>query len=190
MRTFLVALLIVGAVLARGAQAAEPSQAPNADEQAIDLMQLLEQTAPRLKKRFIVDPRLRGDALLVNVDPQQISYADLQSILSVHGFVTAEETNGTVRIVPDANARQLPMPLLAGARRKVGDEEMVTKVLDATPLKATELVPLLRPLLPQYAHLVGHADTNTLTVVARHGNVRMIESIVEELRGRRVAEPK
>lgn len=181
MRAVLVALL-VAAALPRPVLAAETSSSA---DPGIDLMELLEISAERLKKRFIIDPRVQGHALLVNMDPQRLSYADLQSILSVHGIVATEEANGTVRIVPDANARQLPMPLLK-EEGGAPNQQMVTKVLDVGPLKATELVPLLRPLLPQYAHLVGHAGTNTLVVVARAENVKMIEEILQELRERPV----
>ena len=182
MRIAIALSLLFCAPLTGIATAAESPPAPS--QQGVDLMELLELSAERLKKRFIIDPRVQGQALLVNIDPKRLSYSDLQSILSVHGLVATEESNGTVRIVPDANARQLPMPLLKEQRSDIGDHEMVTKVLDAGPLKATELVPILRPLLPQYAHLVGNANTNTLVIVARHENVRMIEGIIRDLQKR------
>jgi general secretion pathway protein D len=156
----------------------------NAATQGIELMELLEISAERLKKRFIIDPRVSGRALIVNLDPKRMSYADLQSVLSVHGFVAMEEMNGTVRIVPDANARQLPMPLLDEKPSTLGADEMVTKRIDVGSLQATQLVPILRPLLPQYAHMVAHGETNSLIVSARHANVQMIEKIVRELASR------
>jgi general secretion pathway protein D len=157
--------------------------------QGTDLIQLLEQVAPRLKKRFIVDPHARTEVLVVNLDPKRMTYDDLQAILSVHGFVATDEAHGIVRIVPDERARQLPMPILEGAS-KLGPEEMVTQRIDAGSLTAAQLVPILRPLLPQYAHLVAHPETNSLIVVARHANVKMIESIVGDLRSRPAVMPK
>lgn len=191
MRSALVALTLIAASLTNVVEAADaPPSTEMPPSRGVDLMELLELAAERLNKRFIVDPRVQAHVLLVNVDPKRLTYSELQSILSVHGLVAAEESNGTVRIVPDANARQLPMPLLKEGKRGPDEEAMVTRVIDPAPLKATELVPILRPLLPQYAHLVGHADTNTLVVVAREGNVRMIESIIREMRERGAAEKK
>jgi general secretion pathway protein D len=189
MSDFVVASMLLSLWLVPPAQAADATQ--SAPAQGIELMELLELSAERLKKRFIIDPRVSGRALIVNLDPKRMSYADLQTVLSVHGFVATEEMNGTVRILPDANARQLPMPLLDDKRSELGPEEMVTKRIDVGSLQATQLVPILRPLLPQYAHLVAHAETNSLIVSARHANVQMIEKIVRELSSRpSVAEPK
>lgn len=191
MRAFVVTWMILAASLVTvvdAADAPEPSAASSS--QGIDLMQLLEMSADRLKKRFIVDPRVRGQALLVNVDPKRITYAELQAILNVHGFIATQEIEGTVRIVPDANMRQLPMPVLGEDSKSVGEEEIVMQTIDVGTLNAAQLVPILRPLLPQAAHLVAHAETNTLMVIARRGNVRMIESIVRDLRKRPTREVK
>lgn len=186
--TVMAALLIQGIDAVGAAEA--PEQAAAASTRGIDLLELLERCAERLKKRFIVDPRVRGEVLLVNVDPERITYAELQAILSVHGFVATQEIEGTVRIVPEANARQLPMPLLGSNSKGIGEEDLVMRMIDVGPLNAATLVPILRPLLPQYAHLVAHQETNSLVVVARQANVRVIESIVRDFRTKPAREVK
>src|SRR5688572_30623014 len=107
MEAYMRALVIICTVLAaapipavNAAEAPAPTVAANSG--GIELMELLERSAKRLNKRFIVDPRLAGKALLVNIDPDRITYRELQAILSVHGFIATQETEGTVRIVPDA----------------------------------------------------------------------------------------
>lgn len=167
-----------------------PETTVSSSAPGIDLMQLLEQSAKRLNKRFIVDPRMRGNVQLVNVDPQRISYAELQAILGVHGFVATQEIEGTVRIIPEGNIRQVPMPVLSAESKNVGAEDMVMRALEVGPLNAAALVPILRPLLPQYAHMVAHPETNSLIVVARQANMRVIESIIEDLRARPIREVK
>jgi general secretion pathway protein D len=146
-----------------------------------DLLAILESVSARSNKRFVLDPRVSGRTILVNVDPDQITYDELQTILSVHGFVATQESNGVVRIVPDANARQLPMPVL-GAETSPGDEAVVTKVLDISPLSAAQLVPILRPLLPQHAHVAATSEPNILVLVARKDNIESIEAIIADLR--------
>jgi general secretion pathway protein D len=150
----------------------------------MDLRAIIERVAVRLNMRFILDPRVTGRAMLVNVNPDEITYEELQAILSVHGFVATQEANGVVRVVPDANARQLPMPLLDGGTTGVGQEEMVTKVIDIAPLTAAQLIPVLRPLLPHYAQVAGTSDPNVLVLVARKGSVESIEAIIDDLRVR------
>jgi general secretion pathway protein D len=161
--------------------AAETSSQPAAE--GVPLSHILERAAQRLNKNFIVDPRLNGQVRLVGIDPERLSFRELQAVLEVHGFITVED-GGLIKIVPDANSRQYPMPVLTGRDSNLGDDEVVTKTLDVGSLEATTLVPILRPLLPQYAHLVAHGPTNTLVVVARHANVRTLESILNELKKR------
>lgn len=141
------ALVIICTVLAaapipavNAAEAPAPTVAANSG--GIELIELLERSAKRLNKRFIVDPRLAGKALLVNIDPDRITYRELQAILSVHGFIATQETEGTVRIVPDANMRQIPMPVLEQGRN-LGEEDIVTRTIDVSPLNPVSLVPLL-----------------------------------------------
>lgn len=186
---FVCAVLATSLPIVVGAADA-PETTVSSSAPGIDLMQLLEQSAKRLNKRFIVDPRMRGNVQLVNVDPQRISYAELQAILGVHGFVATQEIEGTVRIIPEGNIRQVPMPVLSAESKNVGAEDMVMRALEVGPLNAVALVPILRPLLPQYAHMVAHPETNSLIVVARQANMRVIESIIEDLRARPIREVK
>jgi general secretion pathway protein D len=48
-------------------------------------------------------------------------------------------------------------------------------------MPAAQLVPLLRPLLPQQAHLVAVPCTNVLLIADTFGNVQRIEKLVRVL---------
>jgi general secretion pathway protein D len=152
----------------------------------IALAPLIERSAARLNKRFIIDPRLRGDATVYGIDPERITYRELQAVLEVHGFAMFED-GGTTKVVPDASARQYAMPLIGDRSANVGEDEYVTKAIDVTPLEATQLVPILRPLMPQQAHLVAYSLTNTLIMVDRYSNVKRIEAIVRDLQKRPIS---
>jgi len=145
----------------------------------VPLMQLLETVSKKTGKNFILDPRVQGNAVLVGIDPAKVTYADVLNVLQVHGYA-ASETNGVVKVVPDANARTLPTPLI-GASDKRPDAEMVTRVLRVKNVPAAYLVPILRSLLPQSAHLAAYSCTNELLIVDSFANVRRIESIVAEM---------
>jgi general secretion pathway protein D len=160
---------------------AETSDQPKPE--GVALSHVLERAAERLNKNFIVDPRLNSQVRLIGIDPERLSYRELQAVLEVHGFITVED-GGLIKIVPDANSRQTPTPVVTDRNPNLGDDEVITKTLDVGSLEATQLVPILRPMLPQYAHLVAHGQTNTLIVVARHANVRTLEAILNELKKR------
>ena len=70
------------------------------------------------------------------------------SILQVHGFV-AVASGDIIKIVPDANARQVPANDLPSRVSSTSDE-IVTQVIAVQNVNAAQLVPVLRPLIPQY----------------------------------------
>jgi general secretion pathway protein D len=180
-------IAIAGLVISvQSVVAAETSDQPRPE--GVPLSHVLERAAERLNKNFIVDPRLNSQVRLIGIDPERLSYRELQAVLEVHGFITVED-GGLIKIVPDANSRQTPTPVVTDRNPNLGDDEVITKTLDVGSLEATQLVPILRPMLPQYAHLVAHGQTNTLIVVARHANVRTLEAILNELKKRPSAGP-
>ena len=66
----------------------------------------------------------------------------------MHGFV-AVQSGGIIKIVPDANARQMPDNDLPDRVSGTSDE-IVTQVIAVKNVSAAQLVPILRPLMPQY----------------------------------------
>jgi len=61
---------------------------------------------------------------------------------------------------------------------KVTYAEYVTRLIRVRSIPATQLVPILRSLLPQNAHLAAVSCTNELIIVDTYANVRRIESVV------------
>ena len=98
------------------------------EERSVDLEDLLAQVSASTGKTFLVDPRVRARVYGVpKIDNP--SYAELLSILRMHGYV-AVEIEGRVNIVPDAVARFLPSRLLQRDDDSVPDDEMVTRVIE------------------------------------------------------------
>ena len=152
------------------------------------LVQLIDTVAKKTGKSFIVDPRVSGNATLIHIDPAKIGYPELLLILQVHGFA-AVESGGIVRVVPDANARTSPSPVIGG-NDKLPDAQVVTRVVRVKSIPAARLVPILRSLLPQSAHLAAFTCTNELVMVDTFANVRRIESVVSTMdKGRELPLP-
>jgi general secretion pathway protein D len=150
------------------------------DYQSIDISELVERVAKRTGKQFIMDPRVRAGIPLVGLDVAQIDYPRLLAILTVHQF-GAYESNGVVKIVPDAIARQLPIPVTAEISSKTLDDEYVTVMYQAKNMCAAHSVPVLRPLMPQAAHLAAFPQANTLLIADRAANARRIIDMAERL---------
>jgi len=57
----------------------------------------------------------------------------------------------------------------------------VTQVITLKNVNATQLVPMLRPLLPQYAQLAPYASGNMLIISDRASNVNRLMRIIERI---------
>jgi general secretion pathway protein D len=168
-----------------GVLAAEPAPAPcasteNVSDYGIEMTDLIDKVAKRTGKQFIVDPRVRAIVPKAGIDFDKVDYAKLLAILSVHQFGTYE-ANGVVRVVPDANARQMPIPLTNGVPAKALDDEYVTVMITAKNMCVMQAVPVLRPLMPQAAHMAAYGQSNTLIISDRAANARRIVDMVERL---------
>lgn len=175
-----VALLTIVAAPSAGAQVERTDdKSPPSTAGSVPIERLLAVVAKRTGKKFIVDPRVRADVTIVGQDPTSVDYAALLLILRVYGYAAVEE-GGYAHVVPDANVRQYPLPLATG-KESYADAEYVNKLIVLKSAPAAHLVPLLRPLLPQVAHLVALPCKNTLLLVDTFANVKRIEQIARAL---------
>jgi general secretion pathway protein D len=172
------------AALALSVPAAAPAQSqgsitPNYKD--ADLGQIIEAVSAVTGKNFIVDPRVRAQVTMLSSTPMspQAFYEAFLSILQVHGFV-AVPSGDVVKIVPDANARQLPANDLPSRVSSTSDE-IVTQVIAVKNVSAAQLVPILRPLIPQYGHLAAYPASNMLIISDRASNVSRMVRIIQRI---------
>src|SRR5699024_4757457 len=78
-------------------------------------------------------------------------------------------------------AKQSSLPTQASGG-KDGDE-LVTRVIAVENSPVSELVPVLRPLVPQYGHLAAVASANALIISDHANNIRRIETVIAHLDG-------
>jgi general secretion pathway protein D len=167
------------AALALIASPCAGAQSESAATGAVSVEKMVAAVAKRTGKKFLIDPRVRADVTVIGQDPTSVDYATLLLILRIHGF-SAVEQGGYVQVIPDANVRQMPVPLATG-KESYSDAEYVNRVIVVKNSPAVQFVPLLRPLLPQYAHLIAFPCKNALLIVDSYANVKRIEQIVRAL---------
>ena len=158
---------------------ASVSTAADEPDNGTPTAQIIAAVAHKTNRKFLMDPRVEAKVHLIGEEPSQVSYSELLTILELHGYVTAEST-GYVLVLPDANARQSAQPQLTKGQT-FPDAQIVNHTITIQSVPAAHLVPILRPLLPQYAHLAALPCENTLLVVDRYANVKRIEAIVKAL---------
>ena len=177
------ALLMFAADGMSSTYAAETSsigEATSNSRQCVDIQKIVEGVSSRNKMRFLIDPRVRACVDSAGVDLGKVTYRELQSILTVHGFATVE-SNGLTLIVPDATIRQLAVPIVSDRGGNYTDDDVVVRLIKVKNVEAASLVPILRPLLPQYAHMAAMQAADSLVIVDHYGNIKKIESIVRQL---------
>src|SRR5882757_6835867 len=171
---FLGALLAFAAV----ALAEAPDRHITANFKDADLSQIAEAVSTATGKNFIIDPRVRGQVTMLSSVPMSPAafYEAFLAILQVHGFIAVAAGN-VIKILPDANARQIPSVDLPDHVNSSYDE-IVTQVVDVKNVSAAQLVPILRPMMPQYGQLAAYPAANILILSDRASNVaRMIRII-------------
>jgi general secretion pathway protein D len=146
-----------------------------------DITQIAEAVSAATGKTFIIDPRVRAQVTMLSSTPMSPSafYETFLSILQVYGFIAVPAGN-IVKILPDANARQIPGLDLPDHVSATSDE-IVTQVLDVKNVSAAQLVPILRPMIPQYGHLVAYPAGNILIITDRASNVNRMMRIIRRI---------
>jgi len=173
-----IALCLCGLVAAPLALSQQATITPNYKE--ADIRQIVEAVGEVTGRNFIIDPRVNAKVTMLSSTPMSADafYEAFLSILQVHGYV-AVTTGDLIKIVPDATARQYAGPLGAGSA--AGADDIITQVVEVQNVGAAQLVPILRPLIPQYGHLAAHPGSNMLIISDRAANVTRMMTIIRRI---------
>lgn len=131
-------------------------------------------------KNFIIDPRVKGKVTVISSRPMTSDevYQTFLSLLEVHNFAAVRVGN-VIKIIPSVNAKQLGGT--GGGEGSRLNDEIVTQVLEVKNVSASQLVPILRPLVPQEGHMAAYAPTNVLIVSDRAANVQRLIKLIERI---------
>lgn len=176
---WIAALILASSLMLAGPVWSQATVTPNYKD--ADIQQIIEAVGEITGKNFIIDPRVKAQVTMVSSTPMTADafYEAFLSILQVYGFV-AVPSGGVIKILPDANARQLPGWEGASKDNRRADD-IVTQVVLVNNVAAAQLVPILRPLIPQYGHLAAHPASNMLIISDRAANVDRIMSIIRRI---------
>lgn len=173
-------LLVAAALVSVAAMVWAQQPAATINWKDAEIRQVVDAVSTVTGKNIILDPRVTGRVTLLSptpLGPDEL-YEAFLSILQVHGYV-AIESGSLIKVVPDATARQFPTRI--GTSGAAGPDDLATQVVQVQNVGATQLVPILRPLLPQYGHLVAHAGSNMLIISDRAANVARMVSIIRRI---------
>jgi general secretion pathway protein D len=156
-----------------------PTITPNYKD--ADLSQIIQAVAEVTGKNFIIDPRVNAKVTMLSATPMTPAqfYEAFLAVLQVYGYV-AVPAGKVIKIIPNTDQRQVPANDLPSSVSSTSDE-IVTQVITLKNVSAAQLVPMLRPLLPQYAQLAPYASGNMLIISDRASNVNRLMRIIERI---------
>ncbi len=135
-----------------------------------------------LNRTFIIDPRVRGKVSLET--PKAVSQAKalemLQSVLRSQGFAMVE-SGGLTKVVPEAEAKLQAGPVSAGRAGPGGGEQIVTQIFKLNYESASNLVPVLRPLIAPNNTITAYPSNNSLVITDYASNLQRIARIISTL---------
>ena len=146
-----------------------------------DIQELIKFVADATGTTIVVDPSVKGKVKVVSSKPvsRDELYDLFLSILDVHGY-TAVRSGGVVRVIQSKDARSAPVTVGDANTRGVNDE-YVTQVIRLENISAAKLIPVLRPLVPQQAHMAAYAPSNAIIISDVASNISRIQEIIERM---------
>ncbi len=145
-----------------------------------DIQEFVEQVATITGRTFVIDPRLKGNVTVISNEAMDADavYALFLQVLRSYGYSTSQ-SGDVVRIMQTAVGKQSPGA--EGRSTKAAPGELVTRVIAAQNVASTELVKILRPLIPQYGHIGPIEQPNVVIITDHADNIERLQRIIRQI---------
>ncbi len=146
-----------------------------------DIRELIQFVSDATGTTIVVDPVVKGKVRVISSKPVSASelYELFLSVLDVHGY-TAVRSGDIVRVIPSKDARSAPLDV-SDDRSNMTSDEYMTQVIRLENISAAKLIPVLRPLVPQQAHMAAYAPSNAIIISDVSANIDKIRDIIERM---------
>jgi general secretion pathway protein D len=136
-----------------------------------------------LDRTFIIDPRVRGKITVQTPQPvsRNRAFQMLQSALRLQGFTIVASGGRIAKVVPEADAKLQSGPVNVGRNPPEGGDQIVTQVFKLNYESATNLVPVLRPLIAPNNTISAYPNNNSLVITDYATNLQRIARIIGTL---------
>ncbi|MBI2786993.1 MAG: SPOR domain-containing protein, partial [Legionella longbeachae] len=133
-------------------------------------------------KNFVIDPRVQGKISIVSSTPMNNTelYQVFLSVLQVSGYA-AIPSGEIIKIIPNIDAKTQSPDLLNEIKHPPKGDDMLVAVVPVHYVPAEQLVPVLRPLMPQWSSVSAYAPSNMLILSGRANNIRSLADIIKQV---------
>lgn len=134
-------------------------------------------------KNFVLDPRVKGVINIVSARPMSraLVYDVFLSALRLQGFAAIDD-RGITKIVPESDAKLQSSQMLGPQdRSRARGDQIQTQVFTLKYESATQLVPILRPLIAPNNTITAYQSNNTLVITDYASNLQRIGKIIDSI---------
>lgn len=143
---------------------------------------MIQEVSKMTGKNFLIDPRVQGKLSLISnskIADKDI-YPVFLSMLQVAGYSAVSQGN-VIKIVPIMDGRteaSFANPLL---KSSTANDSLMVQVVPVHYVPAEQLVPVLRPLMPQWSTVTAYAPSNMLILSGRSSNIQQLSDIIHQV---------
>lgn len=149
--------------------------------QDADILSVINEVSQETGKNFIVDPRVNGKITLISSKPldKKETYDVFLSIIGMLGY-SAIPSGDVIKIVPNMESGD-QAPRMATLFKPGKGDEIVVRVIPMQNISASQMIPVLRPMLPQWANISAYTPSNVLILLGRASGVQRIYDIIQQV---------
>lgn len=159
----------------------EPSSEKIWNLRNADIRAVIAEVSRVTGKNFIIDPRVQGKISIASSTPMSNKelYQVFLSLLQVSGYA-AIPSGSVIKIVPNIEAKTISPDFIGPLHPPKGDDMMV-QVIPVHYVPADQLVPVLRPLMPQWSNISAYPPSNMLILSGRANNIKQLAHIIKQV---------
>jgi len=149
--------------------------------QDADILSIINEVSLETGKNFVVDPRVSGKISLISSKPINAKevYDVFLSILELLGF-SAIDNGHVIKIVPNMESTEMATRV-ANTLQPGHGNEVVVRVIPLQNVSALQVLPVIRPMLPQWSNISSYAPGNVLILVGHAANLSRIAQVIKSL---------
>ncbi|WP_133128194.1 GspD family T2SS secretin variant LspD [Legionella nagasakiensis] len=147
-----------------------------------DIRAVIAEVSRLTRKNFLIDPRVQGKISIISSTPMNDKelYQAFLSMLQVSGYA-AVPSGDMIKIIPNIDAKTQAPDLLSQMARPPRGDDMMVQVIPVHYVPAEQLVPVLRPLMPQWSSISAYAPSNMLILSGRANNIKQLANIIKQV---------
>ena len=146
-----------------------------------DIRAIIQTVSMITGKNFVIDPRVEGKVTFISHHPMSVNelYNAFLTMLQILNY-SAVPSGNVIQIVPSVDANTMNNNVANRFHPGTGDE-LVVRVIPINNVSAIQLIPALRPLMPQWSSITAYSPSNSLILASTAANINHLVKIIHSM---------